>query len=148
MLVKSPSITTNFDSVIKIMSIYVIKLWCKNSWHPNNPINLILFLRYSRNLTYVYRACELVNLSSSWRHCNKTAGLAGNKLQNITTCENGWSNFSENLRSVAIKVPEFSSIRITKSINLLQFLTGVGGVRCDVDIFILTATYREVNYYI
>ena len=27
--------------------------------------------------------------------------LSGNMLPNIKTCENGWSNFSENLRSVA-----------------------------------------------
>ena len=42
-------------------------------------------------------------------------------------CENGWSNFSENLRAVAIKVLE-SSIRITKSINLVLIYTVLGSV--------------------
>ena len=45
------------------------------------------------------------------------------------------------------KIARVNSIRITKSINLLQFCTGVG-VRRDVDIFKLTARaqliYREV----
>ena len=40
--------------------------------------------------------------------------LSGNMLPNINTCENGWSNFSENLR-----IARVNSIRITKSIKLL-----------------------------
>ena len=35
-------------------------------------------------------------------------GLSGNILPNLNTCENGWSNFSENLRIVALKLVELS----------------------------------------
>ena len=73
--------------------------------------------------------------------------LSGNMLPNMTTCKNVWSNFSENLRIVALKV-SINSILITKSLNLQFFLYGAG-LRCDVDIFKLTASaqsvYREVH---
>ena len=72
-------------------------------------------------------------------------------LPNINTCENGWSNLSENLRIVQFRVVEITRFLSPKSINLQLFtliLYGVG-VRCDVDIFKLTASaqsiYREVN---
>ena len=47
--------------------------------------------------------------------------LSRNMLPNVNTCENGWSNFSAKSESCVIKIAELS-IRITKSINLLQFL--------------------------
>ena len=34
--------------------------------------------------------------------------LSGNTLPNINTCENGWSNFSANLRVVSLKLLELS----------------------------------------
>ena len=53
---------------------------------------------------------------------------------NIKTFENGWSNFSENFRILALKLLELINlILITKSISLQLFtliLHGVG-VRCD-----------------
>ena len=56
-----------------------------------------------------------------------------NTLPNIKTCENGWSNFSENLRIVALKLL-INLILITKSINFQLFTLnfvwcwGCGGV--------------------
>ena len=38
---------------------------------------------------------------------------------NINTCKNWWSNFSENLWNVALKLIELTRFSITKSINLL-----------------------------
>ena len=58
---------------------------------------------------------------------------SGNMFSNIQTCENGWSNFSENLRIIALKLL-INSILITKPINLQVFtliLYGLG-VRCDL----------------
>ena len=70
---------------------------------------------------------------------------------NIKTCENGWSNFSENLRLVALKLIELTRL-LSQNLSiysyLLSFCMGLG-VDCDVDIFKLTASaqhiYREVN---
>ena len=79
--------------------------------------------------------------------------LSGNMLLNIKTFKNGWSNFSENLRIVRLKVVEIKVFLSPKSRNLQLFtliLYGVG-VRCDVDIFKLTASaqsiYRNVYVY-
>ena len=35
-------------------------------------------------------------------------GLSGNILPNIKPCENGWSNFLENLRVIALKLLELT----------------------------------------
>ena len=54
-------------------------------------------------------------------------------LPNIKTRENGWLNFSENLRIVSLKLHRVNSLLITKSINLQLFtliLYGFG-LRCD-----------------
>ena len=67
-------------------------------------------------------------------------------LPNIKTYENGWSNSSENMGVVAIKnfETQFASPNLSIYFNLML---GVG-VRCDIDIFKLTASaqfiYREV----
>ena len=52
-------------------------------------------------------------------------------VTNIKTCENGWSNFSENL-SRDIKIARVNSIGISKSINLLYFCALLGSVVIDV----------------
>ena len=46
---------------------------------------------------------------------------------NIKTSDNGWSNFTENFRVVAIKMLE-NSIFITKSISLLSLCMVLGSV--------------------
>ena len=51
-------------------------------------------------------------------------------LANINICENGWSNFSENLRFVAIKLLEITQNAFPDPYNFSAF-----GVHCDVDIF-------------
>ena len=43
-----------------------------------------------------------------------------------------------------IKIARVNSIRITKSLNLLKFCL-VLGVRCDVDIFKITARVQSIN---
>ena len=43
-----------------------------------------------------------------------------------------------------IKIARVNSIRITKSINLLKFCMELG-VRCDVDIFKITARAQSIN---
>ena len=53
-------------------------------------------------------------------------------LLNIKTCENGWYNFSENLRIVALKLL-VNSIPLTKSINLPFFILILFGVRVRGD---------------
>ena len=72
-------------------------------------------------------------------------------LPNIKTCANWWSKFSENLKIVALKLFELArflspNLSIYKLSTLILY--GVR-VRCDVDIFKLTAsaqsTNREVN---
>ena len=68
-------------------------------------------------------------------------------LQNINTCENGWSNFSGNLLIVALKLLEFNSILMTKILLIDQFtliLYGLG-VRCDVDTLKFTARAQSTN---
>ena len=65
-----------------------------------------------------------------------------NMLPNIKTCENGWSNFSENLIIVAIKLLEL----LNSYHQIYPFtlsLCGVG-VRCDGDIFIPTARLQSI----
>ena len=42
------------------------------------------------------------------RHINETVTLRKHVTKYINTCENGWSNFSENLRSVALKLFELT----------------------------------------
>ena len=50
----------------------------------------------------------------------------------IKTCENGWSDISENENS-AIKIARVSLILISKSINLLYFCTVLGSVVIEGD---------------
>ena len=55
--------------------------------------------------------------------------------------------FLRNFENRGIKIDQINSILITKSINLQLFtliLYGVG-VRCDVDIFKLTARAQSIN---
>ena len=44
----------------------------------------------------------------------------------------------------SIKIAQVNSTHITKNINLLQFRMALG-VRCDVDIFKLTARAQSIN---
>ena len=62
-------------------------------------------------------------------------------LLNTHTCENGWSNFSDNPWVVAIKFAWVHSVRITYQFP--KILYGVG-VRCYVDIFTLTARAQSI----
>ena len=75
--------------------------------------------------------------------------LSGNMFTNIKTCENGWSNFSKNLRIVALKLLEFNAILIMKSINLLLFtLIFYGfGVRCDLRQFSALSPFIEKSMH-
>ena len=71
--------------------------------------------------------------------------LSGNMLPNIKTCENGWSNFSGNLRIVALKLLELTRFLSPKSINLQLFtliLYGFG-VRCDLRRFLVLSPFIE-----
>ena len=52
--------------------------------------------------------------------------------------------FLGNFENRSIKIARVNSIRITKSINLLKFCM-VLGVRCDVDIFQITARAQSIN---
>ena len=71
--------------------------------------------------------------------------LSGNILPYIKTCENGWSNFSQNLRNHGIKIDGVNSIPLTKSINFELFtliLYGVG-VRRGRRRFSVLSTFIE-----
>ena len=57
------------------------------------------------------------------RHSNGTVTLGKDVIQNIKTCENRWSIFSEKFDSRADKIAQVNSINIKKSINLLTFCT-------------------------
>ena len=62
----------------------------------------------------IVRPCDL--------HSNE-AVLSGNTLQNINKCENGWSNFSENLRIIPLKLLEltrFASPNLSICLNFLR----------------------------
>ena len=62
--------------------------------------------------------------------------LSGNMLPKIKTCENEWSNFSENLRVMEIKfieLTEFASPNQSIFFNFVRVW-----VYCAVDIFKLT----------
>ena len=77
------------------------------------------------------------------QHCDrqsKKTGLSGNMLPNIKTCDNRW----ENLRIMALKLLELTQFASPKWITLLSFCK-VLGVRCDVDIFKLTAHALSFN---
>ena len=67
---------------------------------------------------------------------------------NIKTCENVWSNFSENLRIVrGIKIARVNSIHITKYINLQLFtliLYGIGVLRCYLHVPAVTISMGAV----
>ena len=51
--------------------------------------------------------------------------LLGNMSQNINTYENWWSNFSENMRIVALELPELT--RIDHQINQITLILYVVG---------------------
>ena len=72
--------------------------------------------------------------------------LSGNMLPNIKTFGNGWSNFSENMKIVALKLlvlTGFSSPNLLIYCTLLQFCA-VLGVSCYVHIFKLTASSQSI----
>ena len=120
------SIKTDPTSVIPIMLIRLIKLWFKKSWILNYRINLLLFLHKSCNLIYLLwikwpyktRFVDTIqkfrynlSLSDKWMETklfelvtgtSTKPWLSGNMLPN------GWSNFSENMRVVAIKLFELT----------------------------------------
>ena len=61
-------------------------------------------------------------LTCDW-HCNEIVTLRKHMLPNINTCENGWSNFSENMRFVTIKLIEltqFESPNLSIYINFIR----------------------------
>ena len=93
------------------------------------------------------KGAEIVRLCD--RHGNETVTLRKHvtKYKNVRK----WMIiFCKKLRIVALKLLRVNSILITKSINYsyLLFFCTVLAVRCDADIFKLTATaqsiYREV----
>ena len=62
------------------------------------------------------------NCSTVWP-AQQQNWISGNMSRNIKTCKNGWSNFSENLRIVKLKLLElarFISPNITIYFNFLQ----------------------------
>ena len=66
--------------------------------------------------------------------------LSGSMLPNIKTCNNRWSNLSENLRIVALKF-----LKLTTNLQLSTLILNMLVVRCDVDIFKLTASAQSIN---
>ena len=85
----------------------------------------------------IVRSCD--------RHSIETVTLTKH-ISKYKNCENGWSNFSENLRIMQLKVVEITRFLSQKSVDLQLFtfiLHGVG-VRCDVGIFKLTASAQSI----
>ena len=70
--------------------------------------------------------------------------LSGNMLPNIKICENGWSNFKENLRLDGIKIARVNPIRITNSINLLLFCTVLRSAVIEGDFPCTVHLHKEV----
>ena len=54
--------------------------------------------------------------------------LSGNMLPNIKTCENWWSNFSENMRVVALKMPELTQLESQNLSICINFVLGEGSM--------------------
>ena len=48
--------------------------------------------------SHIKETCSNLCLISEGRRNSSSLGLSGNRLKNISTCEIGWSNFSQNLR--------------------------------------------------
>ena len=63
-------------------------------------------------------------------------------LPTINTCENGWSNFSPNLRVVTIKLIELTQFASPNLRIFFHFLLVWGPLWCDI--FILTARANPV----
>ena len=62
-------------------------------------------------------------------HTNKTVTtLRKHMLPNINTCENGWSNFSENLRVVTIKLLELTQFASPNLSVYFNFALVLGSV--------------------
>ena len=51
----------------------------------------------------------------------KTCYMSGNMLQNLKTCENGLSNFSENLRIVALKLLDLTQ-SLSPNLSIYSYL--------------------------
>ena len=82
------------------------------------------------------------------RLCNRIATkpwLSGNIFPNIKTCENGLSNFSENLTIVQLKVVEITRFLSPKPINLQLFTFILYGfvVLCDHRRFSVLSPFIE-----
>ena len=76
------------------------------------------------------------------RHGIETVTLRKH-ITNIKTCENRRSNFSENLRTVQLKLVEITRFLSPKSIDSKLFT--VLGVRCD-DTFKLTGSAQSIYW--
>ena len=75
------------------------------------------------------------------RHSIETE-LSGNMLSNKKTYENGWSNISENVRIVQLKVVEIPRFLSPKSKSKFCMMLRV---RFDVEFFELTAGDQAIN---
>ena len=56
----------------------------------------------------IVQACETARTEKKPRLTEMKPRLSRNMLPNINTCENGWSNFSANLRIVSLKLLELN----------------------------------------
>ena len=83
----------------------------------------------------IFRLCD--------RHNNETVTL-GKHVTKYKHMRKWLVEFLRNFENPGIKIARINSIRITTSINLLKFCT-VLRVRCDVDIFKLTARAQSIN---
>ena len=94
-------------------------------------------------LIYPYPISEVIGNCSSLWHTATKPWLSWNILPNIKTYENGWANFSENLRIMAIKLLE---LKLNSQHQIYQFtyILYSFGVLCDIDIFKWTILYFAV----
>ena len=77
------------------------------------------------------------------RHSNETASVRKH-VSKYKHMRKFMLLFLGKFENRCIKIARVNSIRIKKSINLLKFCM-VLGVRCDVDIFKLTAREQSIN---
>ena len=77
------------------------------------------------------------------RHSNETVTLRKH-VTKYKTMRKWTVEFLRKFRNCYIEIAIVNSIRITKSINLPSFCR-VLGVRCDVDIFKITASAQSIN---
>ena len=88
---------------------------------------LLLCRSQARTISSQFTKMERVSLIQLVTGIATKLWLSGNMFPNIKICENGWSNFSENLRMVGIKIARVKSISITKSIIKLN-------LNCSVEV--------------